>query len=165
MSADPDPKPKLHVPAFAADIRRPALEKRAAPKPQKCRLGFCPPSASTSIVPVQTARGSQGTESQIVERPRLVRVPLGEALRKKGVDENALAEIYAEVIEKLKCRTDEGGVEKLLIEVLKECSRLLEKENAAVKTESGMPPIRVIHHVERPQRGPQPSGDNRGANT
>jgi hypothetical protein len=137
-----------------------ALDKKPGSRPGRHPLGFCPPSSPTAIMPRQVPNPAPEVEPEVVAKPRRTRVRLSDALRKQGVDEHALAEIYAEVIEKLKCRSDGANVEKLLIEVLKECSRLLEKEGSSTQTGGPMPPIRVIHHVARPERGPHPSGDN-----
>ncbi len=79
------------------------------------------------------------------------RVRLGEALRMKGLDEHAVAEALASVVGKLQNKGDEtDGVEKLLVDVLKECCKHLEEDAKA----SGESPVqvRLIHKVARPKR-------------
>ena len=95
--------------------------------------------------------------------PQRHRMRLADALRKQGIDEQTLAATYADVVEKLLCESMHGRVEKLLVDVLKECSRLLEKESAPAKSDSrsGSTTI-VVHNVPRPQRGPAPGGNHNG---
>lgn len=81
---------------------------------------------------------------------------MGQALRREGVDEHAVAETWAEVVDMLKGKTEQNSdVDKLLVEVLKECSKHLEDDNKA----AGPPPVRVklMHNVARPQRNLPPA--------
>lgn len=95
---------------------------------------------------------------------RRYRMRLAEALRKQGIDEHKLAEIYADVMDKLKDKSEDRGVEKLLLDVLKECSRILEEESRSTKSETRIASIPiVVHNVPRPERGPQTGGDNNGS--
>jgi hypothetical protein len=83
------------------------------------------------------------------------RVRLGDALRQRGLDEHTMADNYVGVIEKLKEKTGKsGGVEKLLVDVLKECSRHLEPVRAADQRSAGDMPVHVhlVHNVARPER-------------
>jgi hypothetical protein len=78
------------------------------------------------------------------------RVPMGEALRKQGLDEHTIAGTYAEVVGNLKSAKKAGSNEKLLVEILKECTRQIEAtqpvgDGAAVQ-------VQLVHNVERPAR-------------
>src|SRR5581483_9046309 len=59
-------------------------------------------------------------------RRRLIR--LGEALRTAGLDEQTVAETYVSVVERLRDKTEikAASAQKLLVDILKECSRILE---------------------------------------
>jgi len=133
-----------------------APPKPAAPAPTES-LAPCAPAQKER--PEQAATPDKRIE--VTPVPQRHRMRLAEALRKHGIDEQKLAAAYAYVMEKLKDRSDERGIEKLLIDVLKECSRLLEKENPPTKSEwrAASIPI-VVHNVPRPERGPQSGGDN-----
>jgi hypothetical protein len=88
-------------------------------------------------------------------RHRRKRVRLGDALRQRGLDEHEVADNFVGVIEKLKEKTDKsGGVEKLLVDVLKECSRHLEPARPADRLGTGDVPVHVhmVHNVTRPER-------------
>lgn len=104
--------------------------------------------------PAAAAHG-KGRELSRRRRNRRKRVRLGEALRQRGLDEHTLADNYVGVLEKLKDKTDKsGGVEKLLVDVLKECSRHLEPARPADRLGMGDVPVRVhlVHNVARPER-------------
>lgn len=83
------------------------------------------------------------------------RVRLGQALRKKGIDEHMVAGTYAAVVDMLKGKTlKNDSVEKLLVDILKECSKHLEEDNKAAENMSVR--VRLIHNVARPKRDPAP---------
>jgi hypothetical protein len=103
------------------------------------------------------ARRQKGKElSRRRRRPRPQKqVRLGDALRQRGLDEHTVADSYVGVIEKLKEKTDKsGGVEKLLVDVLKECSRHLDAPRPDGRAGAGDVPVHVylIHNVARPER-------------
>jgi hypothetical protein len=77
------------------------------------------------------------------------RVPIGEALRRKGLDEHSIADTYAQVVDNLKGPRRAGSNEKLLVEILKECTRQIE---AAQPTGEGSIQVKLVHNVERPAR-------------
>lgn len=99
-----------------------------------------------------------------VRKHRRKRIRLGEALRKQGIDEHVLAQSYADVMGKLKPKSEDNNAGKLLVDVLKQCSKILEKENAP-KPEPNTPsvPIVLVHNLPRPKRGPGTSGDKSGS--
>lgn len=75
---------------------------------------------------------------------------MGEALRNQGINEQSVAAAYARVVAMLKNKTAGGSVDKVMLDILKECSKHLEEDSKA----AGSAPIRVrlIHNVARPQR-------------
>jgi hypothetical protein len=84
------------------------------------------------------------------------RIPIGEALRVHGLDEHAIAENFANVVGKLKDKTDQSGsVEKLLVDVLKDCARHLDASAPAPRSASGDVPV-IVHLVHNVQRPPRP---------
>lgn len=135
------------------------------PADGKAPLAVNTPPITKPVAPAQSSSQSQKIAPDKPAERRIVpldsrRVGLAEALRSEEIDEYRIAEAYADLIHDLENRPDDR-VEKLLIEVLKECSRLLEKESQHTKSEAQIASIPiVIHNVPRPQRGPQPGGDN-----
>ena len=110
------------------------------------------------------ARGG-GATKRLRRRRSRKRVPMSDALRKEGLDERMVAETYAGVVATLKEKTDkEGGVEKLLVDILKECTRYLEPTRPTDRSGTGDTPVTVqlIHAVPRPERPPSPSGSKGG---
>jgi hypothetical protein len=138
----------------------------------KPRIGFSVPSKNT---PTKSSSEEKPTSELTPNAASLAQnrvvaakpvsqrheIRLADALRREGIDEQRLAEAYADIVERLICKSEEHGVEKLLIDVLKECARLLEKGGTAAKKDSrsGSTMI-VVHNVPRPQRGPAPGGNS-----
>jgi hypothetical protein len=83
---------------------------------------------------------------------------MGEALRRSGVDEMAVAGHLAETIKKLSDKSETGdGVQKLFVDVLKECTRHLDspRSPSTSPAASDSPVIvHLIHNVARPVRPP-----------
>ena len=80
---------------------------------------------------------------------------IGDALRSEGLDEHAVAETYAREVENLKSKTNsDGGMEKLLFDILKECTRHLESSRPTERFGAGDTPVTVqlVHVVPRPER-------------
>ena len=86
------------------------------------------------------------------------RVRIGEAMRRTGLDEYKVARTFAVVVDKLSGKNpkDSGGVQKLLVDVLKECSRHLDPPHSERDAPSVPSRIMLIHHVPRPDRTPKP---------
>lgn len=82
---------------------------------------------------------------------------IGEALRQRGFDEHMIADSYVDVAGRLRGKSDRtGGVEKLLVDVLKEVSRLLDPPRSADRPGSragASVQVQLIHSVARPERG------------
>lgn len=138
----------------------------ATSSPPKAPAPPCLP-APARVLPARPNAQAHAEECQGPEAAqplRRHRMRLAEALRRHGVDEQMLAAAYADLVEKLQDKAEDRGVEKLLIEVLKECSRLLEKETTPAKSEwrAASIPI-VVHNIPRPERGPQSGGEHNGS--
>jgi hypothetical protein len=126
------------------------------------------PKSKPSSRPKSRPKSGQGTKSppappqtestpSPIKKPRRPRKPMGmgEALRRQGLDEHELAGNWVHVVETLKgVRSKSGGIEKLLVDVLKECTRQLEAESQRRADSSGSAPVivQLIHKVERPPR-------------
>lgn len=97
------------------------------------------------------APGTADAPPEKKRRKRLrKRVPIGEALRKQGLDEHTVAERYANVVSRLeKNPSNVGSGDKLLVEILKECTRQIE---AAQPVGEGGVQVQLVHNVERPAR-------------
>jgi hypothetical protein len=98
-------------------------------------------------------------------KDRRKRVRLGEALRKQGIDEHAVAAGYADVMGELQSKPKDTNADKLLVDILKHCGKILEQEDAPVKPESDAHsiPVVVLRSMLRPQRGPRQGGDKSGS--
>jgi len=80
---------------------------------------------------------------------------MGDALRREGLDEHMVAQTYAGAVGTLKDKKDEnGGIEKLLFDILKECTRHLESSRPTERSGAGDTPVTVqlVHVVPRPER-------------
>jgi hypothetical protein len=86
------------------------------------------------------------------------RIRIGDAMRRTGLDEYKVARTFAVVVDKLSGKNpkDSGGVQKLLVDVLKECSRHLDPPHSERDAPSAPSRIMLIHHVPRPVRTPKP---------
>ena len=85
------------------------------------------------------------------------RIRIGDAMRRSGLDEYKVARTFAGVVDKLSDGTkDTGGVQKLLVDVLKECSRHLDPPQSE-RTAPAVPAhITMLHLVPRPVRTQTP---------
>jgi hypothetical protein len=119
-------------------------EKRRARKKAKLRGGAAKVTASTSP-----------QKSQPLPKPGK-RVSIGDALRQRGLDEHKFAERFDAVGNNLaKEKGELPGVKKAAFDYLKEWSRYLEPPRAVDREVNDRPvPFILVHHVERPVRGP-----------
>lgn len=107
------------------------------------------------------ARGLEAGELRPIKRRRRKRVRLGEAFRKAGLDEQTVAETYVRVVERLRGKSAENMVHKLLVDVLKECSRVLDPPRAA-NANNDQPTIVELHHdIPRPALNDCPEPEDR----
>jgi hypothetical protein len=91
-------------------------------------------------------------------------VRIGEALRQRGFDEHTIADHYVDVAHRLKGKSDQSGsVEKLLVDVLKECSKHLEPPRPMERTDEragargAAVHVHLVHSVTRPARAARQS--------
>ena len=74
-------------------------------------------------------------------------------MRRSGLDEYKVARTFAGVVDKLSDGTkDTGGVQKLLVDVLKECSRHLDPPQTERAASAAPVHITMVHNVPRPFR-------------
>ena len=79
---------------------------------------------------------------------------LGDAFRRIGLDENAIAAGYADTLAKLQKGNADAAVEKSLLDILKECARILEPPRPADRSTSidVNTVVQLVHKVDRPLR-------------
>jgi hypothetical protein len=109
-------------------------------------------SLESKSSPVLASDGRRSASGEVPKRgPQYGIVRMGQALRGEGIDERMVAETYAGVVGLLKEKIQENeSVEKLLVDVLKECSKHLEQDSEM----TGKTSVRVslVHNVARPLR-------------
>ena len=89
--------------------------------------------------------------------PKRKPVRIGDALRQSGLDEWTVAGGYVGVVDKLTNKSKSNdSVEKLLVDVLKECSRHLEPPRSADAPPDPPVIVRLVHTVSRPVRTLRP---------
>lgn len=108
-----------------------------------------PPSGGSEIQLISCKSASKKMAKQRLRRHRK-RVQLSEAMRAQGIDEHTIAEAFAEVVINLRDSAKSDGKEKVLLDVLKECTKALTDRPGR-----GNEPISVqlIHSIPRPLRG------------
>jgi hypothetical protein len=102
----------------------------------------------------KTSSGNE-TQSPIRRRGLGPPIPIGTALRENGRDEHTIAQSYLHVVDKLKQPNAEAGsAQKLLVDILKECSRQVESAQQAGLAPSADRPVvvQLVHTVARPAR-------------
>jgi hypothetical protein len=78
-------------------------------------------------------------------------------MRRSGLDEYKVARTFAGVVDRLSDGTkDRGGVQKLLVDVLKECSRHLDPPQSERAVPAAPVQITMVHNVPRPFRTQPP---------
>ncbi len=105
--------------------------------------------------PAESPNGLPSRAWKPIKRRRRRRIRLGEAFRKVGLDEQTVAENYVGVVETLREKTGPKTetAQKLLVDVLKECSRILEPPRGVGTGSIETPTIVELHHeVSRPVR-------------
>jgi hypothetical protein len=109
-----------------------------------------PPAAATPIPPTPPLVSAPAKNVRASKK----RVRIGDALRQSGLDEWTIADGYVGVVEKLtKKAGDSDSPDKLLVDVLKECSRHLEPPRSSDSASDGPVTVRLVHNVSRPKRG------------
>ena len=150
----PAPRHKRGKKGRVRKTNQPARENVQAGGP-----GGTSPPAATVKKPGGQGGAALADEAKRNRRKRPVR--MGQALRGQGIDEHSVARTFAQVVDTLKGKSEgSDDVDKLLVDVLKECSRHLEEDNKAA--ESAPVRVKLIHNVARPQRdapaAAQPAG-------
>jgi hypothetical protein len=97
------------------------------------------------------ARGGEKKKGEKVQpRRRRKRIPLGDAMRRAGVDEHRIAERMAGLLEDL---GTQGNDAKLLLDAIKESTRALAPVRGG-GAKAAPVPIQLHHNVPRPVRTP-----------
>jgi hypothetical protein len=126
----------------------------------------CDDSTAAIVIPGNEQREpTPSGATEPLRKSRRKRVRLGEALRKRGIDEHAVAAGYADVMGELQSKPKDSNAEKLLVDILKQCGKILDQEDAPVNPESDIRsvPVVVLHNMMRPERGPGQGGDKSGS--
>jgi hypothetical protein len=100
--------------------------------------------------PVSAAHPSSASGAPNAPPPR---IRIGDAMRRSGLDEYKVARTLNGVVDKLsdgKTPKDTGGVQKLLVDVLKECSRHLDPPQSERAAPAAPAHITMVHFVPRP---------------
>jgi hypothetical protein len=88
---------------------------------------------------------------------RRKRLRLSEAMRAQGIDEQMIAEAYAGVVINLRENESGAGKEKVLLDVLKECTRALADKSGHIPEPVT---VQLVHNIPRPVRNmTEPSGE------
>ncbi|HTU34258.1 MAG TPA: hypothetical protein VMF66_10690 [Candidatus Acidoferrum sp.] len=109
------------------------------------------PTKDSFITTPQSDKGRESSETRKRDQRSHKRVPIGIALRKHGIDEYTIAETCAYTLDALKGIVPvKDSDKKLLIEFVKECTKLLAGDTTAAP--SAPLRVRLIHSVARPER-------------
>jgi hypothetical protein len=117
------------------------------------------PRVALPTVPLPVFRGvpagtvAASPAATAIQGTPVKRVRLAEALRSSGLDELTVAQNYVVVVEKL--RDERGGTDgtrKMLVDVLKECSRILEPPKSVGGASEAPAVVNLYHNVPRPVR-------------
>src|SRR5579862_461028 len=129
--------------------KKPSTSKAALKSSESIAGPFKSSSASTELAPPPADPPAEGSRP-LNPGPR---VSIGTALCEAGFDERAVAREYVQVVQSLAQpkTTDRSGATKLLVDVLKECSRQLD---STAGHRSGEAPVvvQLVHAVARPAR-------------
>jgi hypothetical protein len=108
-----------------------------------------PPAAAPPLPPTPPLVSAPTGKRKLTRRP----VRIGDALRQSGLDEWKIADGYISVVDNLTSSSGEKeNPNKLLVDVLKECSRLLEPARSGDSAGDGPVTVRLVHRVSRPRR-------------
>jgi hypothetical protein len=124
--------------------KKPSASRKASRNSGSAAERLSNSSAATECVPV----------SEVTHVANLgARVSIGTALCEAGFDERAVAMQYVNVVQNLAqpSTTDRGGATKLLVDVLKECSRQLDS-TAGHRSADAPVIVQLVHTVARPMR-------------
>jgi hypothetical protein len=105
----------------------------------------------------RTGGSTSATPAKPKRNRRRKAAGIGDALRQRGFDEHTIAENYVELTQRLRAKSHKSGsIEKLLVDVMKECSKYIEPQKPAERwgDRAGRAPIHIhlVHNVSRPER-------------
>jgi hypothetical protein len=135
-----------------------ARTKRAAPA---SRARASKPSPRTkpalAVAAKSTAKSVKAATQDKAPKRSLTRVKIGEAMRVLGLDESKLAGKFDRLLDRLEENHRPRASEKLLLEVLRECGKLLEaypvaRSSTASAGTSPNVPVQLVTMVPRPER-------------
>ena len=108
--------------------------------------------------------GAKGNAPKRIDKPRL-KMKMSEALRGAGVDESRLANKWRRILGRIDMKAGAAtpASEKLLVDVLKECSKLLDAYPAPkVASPGDGGAVQFVSNVARPVRGDGGGGEDDG---
>ena len=156
-SADPTKTKRLPkrsvILSAAKDLSRPTsnVSRPRSRSSKRNRSKLASPSA------VNAALKSAFVDARPVSTAPPPRIRIGDAMRRSGLDEYKVARTFAGVVDKLSDGTkDTGGVQKLLVDALKECSRHLDPPQSERAAPGAPVHITMVHNVPRPVRTQPP---------
>jgi len=143
----------------------PGCLRNASPAALRNRPRVALPTVPLPVFPVAPAGTvAASPAAPAIQGTPVKKVRLAEALRSSGLDELTVAQNYVVVVEKLRGgAAGVDGTQKMLVDVLKECSRILEPPKSPGGGASDVPTVvNLYHNVPRPVRdlqrdAPQPS--------
>ena len=149
-------------PASAAKRSTARTQRSRSSKRNRSKLA----SPAAIDAAVKSAFGNGTTiDARPVSTTPSPRIRIGDAMRRSGLDEYKVARTFAGVVDKLSDgNKDTGGVQKLLVDVLKECSRHLDPPQSERAAPAAPVHITMVHNVPRPVRTQTPPQQLNAAN-
>lgn len=155
-ASEPNERGKSAQPPNAAEALPPQAPQRKRGKGSReaAKGARKSPAGQKEGVLDSSATAKKSAPAPAIRLTPRKRVRLAEALRLEGLDERKLAKNYVVVIEKLgEGNGDAKSGDKLLVDVLKECSRILEPPRTTGAGAGDMPAVvNLYHNVPRPVR-------------
>jgi hypothetical protein len=148
-------------------LPKPAAKRKhrpSRPKPIESSPANSPSAAPHSPAPLALRETHADPPAPVLDAKRLLLQAkryrlrrserLGDAFRQIGLDENAVAAGYADALGKLQRGNADDSVEKSLLDILKECARILEPPRPADRSASidVNTVVQLVHKVDRPLR-------------
>jgi hypothetical protein len=123
--------------------------RKSATKKAPSKSSAAPAKAGAALVKAGTAPAKPAAARAGVPR----RIKLPDAMRAQGLDEPKIAGKFGGMIERLSGRKPKARpTDKMLLEVLKECGKLLGAYPAARGGDADAIPVEMMHCVARPVR-------------
>jgi hypothetical protein len=117
------------------------------------------PAKAAAKSPDKSVKAAASAPDKTPKRS-LTRVKIGEAMRVLGLDESKLAGKFDRLLDRLEENHRPRASEKLLLEVLRECGKLLEaypvaRSSTASAGAAPNVPVQLVTMVPRPEREPE----------